>query len=103
MRNKEKRGKGKAPSTSKPDIRVRKAAYSKAVRAFVLANAAARQSLIDAGGENTIDVIREFDRDMSDEELAKRIGIKSSDVRALFLYPRAGPRQRLVFVYLEDG
>lgn len=69
--------------TSRPDIRVKKENYSKAVRGVVLANAVARQSLIEMGGENTIDVIREFDKDMSDEELAKKTGIKSSDVRVV--------------------
>jgi transcription initiation factor TFIIE subunit alpha len=49
----------------------------------VLVNAAARQTLIEMGGENTIDVIREFDRDMSDEELAKKTGIKPSEVRVV--------------------
>ena len=52
-------------------------------RAAVLANAAARQKLIEMGGENTIDVIREFDNDMSDEELAKKTGIKPSEVRVV--------------------
>jgi transcription initiation factor TFIIE subunit alpha len=79
----------KPPSTHKPakkpnmDIAVRRSSYSKATRAAVLANAAARQKLIDMGGENTIDVIREFDRDMSDEELAKKTGIKPSEVRVV--------------------
>src|SRR3989344_3683497 len=87
--------------TSRPDIRVKKESYSKAVRGTVLANAVARQSLIEMGGENTIDVIREFDRDMSDEELAKKTGIKASDVRVglnrlhsqgLFSYTRVRDR-----------
>ena len=69
--------------TGRPDIRVKKESYSKAVRNTVLSNAAARQTLIGMGGENTIDVIREFDRDMSDEELAKKTGIKASDVRVV--------------------
>lgn len=65
------------------DIVVRRSSYSKAVRAAVLVNAAARQKLIEMGGENTIDVIREFDKDMSDEELAKKTGIKPSEVRVV--------------------
>ncbi|MCX8174666.1 MAG: hypothetical protein N3E51_00460 [Candidatus Micrarchaeota archaeon] len=67
----------------RPDIRVKKKTYSKAVRAAVLSSAIARQKLIEMGGENTIDVIREFDKDMSDEELARRTGIKASDVRVV--------------------
>lgn len=62
---------------------VRRKKYSKAVRAAILASAAARQKLIEMGGENTIDVIREFDYDMCDDELAKKIGIKPSEVRVV--------------------
>lgn len=74
-----------APQVKKPnmDIVVKRSCYSKAARAAVLANAAARQKLIEMGGENTIDVIREFDQDMSDEDLAKRTGIKPSEVRVV--------------------
>jgi hypothetical protein len=68
---------------SNPDIIVRRSAYSKNARAAVLASAAARQQLIDMGGENTISIIREFDKDMSDEELARKTGIKASDVRVV--------------------
>lgn len=95
--------------TSRPDIRVKKETYSKAVRGSVLANAVARQSLIEMGGENTIDVIREFDRDMSDEELAKKTGIKASDVRVvlnrlhsqgLFSYTRVRDRDSGWYSYI---
>lgn len=68
---------------SNPDIVVRRSAYSKAARASVLASAVSRQQLIDMGGENTIAIIREFDKDMSDEELARKTGIKASDVRVV--------------------
>jgi len=75
----------KKPAHKKPnmDIVVRRSAYSKAARAAVLADAAARQKLIEMGGENTIDVIREFDCDMSDEDLAKKTGIRPSEVRVV--------------------
>ena len=69
--------------TSNADIIVKRSIYSKAARAAVLADAAARQRLIEMGGENTIDVIREFDKDMSDDELAKKTGIKPSEVRVV--------------------
>jgi transcription initiation factor TFIIE subunit alpha len=69
--------------TMNADIAVKRSTYSKAARAAVLADAAARQRLIEIGGENTIDVIREFDRDMSDDELAKKTGIKPSEVRVV--------------------
>ena len=76
-------GGGQAAKKSRPDIRVKKATYSKSARLAVLASAVARQQLIEMGGENTIDIIREFDRDMSDEELARKTGIKASDVRVV--------------------
>lgn len=68
---------------SNPDIIVKRSAYSKNARSAVLASAEARQQLIDMGGENTIAIIREFDKDMSDEELARKTGIKASDVRVV--------------------
>src|SRR3989344_2024108 len=95
--------------TSRPDIHVKKESYSKAVRGVVLSNAVARQSLIEMGGENTIDVSREFDRDMSDEELAKKTGIKASDVRVvlnrlhsqgLFSYTRVRDRDSGWYSYI---
>ncbi len=69
--------------TTNADIIVKRNTYSKTARAAVLADAAARQRLIEIGGENTINIIREFDRDMSDDELAKKIGIKPSEVRVV--------------------
>ncbi|MCX6773081.1 MAG: hypothetical protein NTV88_04930 [Candidatus Micrarchaeota archaeon] len=75
--------KRRVPKTNRPDIRVKKESYSKVVRGSVLSNAPARQLLIEMGGENTIDIIREFDKDMSDEELSKKTGIKASDVRVV--------------------
>jgi len=69
--------------TTNADIIVKRNTYSKTARAAVLADAAARQRLIEIGGENTIDIIREFDTDMSDDELAKKIGIKPSEVRVV--------------------
>ncbi|VVB99321.1 Transcription factor E [uncultured archaeon] len=97
------------PKTNKPDIQVKKSTYSKTARAAVLADAAARQHLIEMGGENTIDIIREFDRDMSDEELARKTGIKASDVRVvlnrlhsegLFSYTRVRDRDSGWYSYI---
>ena len=72
-----------ANKTANADIVVKRSTYSKTARAAVLADAAARQRLIEIGGENTINIIREFDVDMSDDELAKKIGIKPSEVRVV--------------------
>lgn len=94
---------------SNPDITVKKATYSKAARYAVLANAEARQHLIEMGGENTIDIIREFDQDMSDEELARKTAIKASDVRVvlnrlhsqgLFTYTRVRDRDSGWYTYI---
>ena len=94
---------------SNPDIKVKKATYSKAARYAVLANAQARQKLIEMGGENTISVIREFDRDMSDEELAHKTMIKASDVRVvlnrlhnqgLFTYTRVRDKDSGWYTYI---
>lgn len=49
----------------------------------LLANPTVRQHLIDLAGENTLAVIREFEKEMSDEELARRTKIKVSEVRAV--------------------
>lgn len=51
--------------------------------ASLLANAHTRQLLIEMAGENAIAVIREFTEDMSDSELARRVKIKVSEVRAV--------------------
>src|SRR3989338_9199238 len=94
---------------SRPDIHVKKSSYSKAARQAVLSSAAARQQLIEMGGENTIDIIREFDKDMSDEELARKTGIKASDVRVvlnrlhscgLFTYTRVRDRDSGWYSYI---
>jgi len=98
-----------ARSKGKMDVTVKKATYSKAARLSVLASATARQRLIEMGGENTIDIIREFEKDMSDEELAKKTGIKASDVRVvlnrlhnhgLFSYTRVRDRDSGWYSYI---
>ena len=97
------------PRVLKPDINVRRSAYSKLARLAVLASAEARQKLIEVGGENTIDIIREFDRDMSDEELARKTGVKTSEVRVvlnrlhscgLFTYTRVRDRDSGWYSYI---
>jgi len=106
---KQKKKKFAPPKTTKPDVVVRRSSYSKAARLSVLASANARQQLIEMGGENTIDVIREFDRDMSDEEIAKKTGIRASDVRVvlnrlhnygLFSYTRVRDRDSGWYSYI---
>jgi transcription initiation factor TFIIE subunit alpha len=61
------------------------------------------------GGENTIDIIRDFDKDMSDEELARKTSIKASDVRVvlnrlhncgLFTYTRVRDKESGWYSYI---
>ena len=42
----------------------------------------ARQLLIDLGGENALEIVRNFEGHASDEDLAKKLKLKISDVRA---------------------
>lgn len=49
----------------------------------LLGNSGLRQKLIDMAGENTLNVIKEFSKEMSDEEIARRTKIKVSEVRAV--------------------
>lgn len=49
----------------------------------LLTNAETRRLLIDAAGEHAIHVIQEFTTEMSDEEIAKKAHIRSSDVRVV--------------------
>lgn len=48
----------------------------------ILGDAYIRQSLIGVGGENALAIVRNFYGNHSDEELAKKLKIKISDVRA---------------------
>ncbi|HSB47529.1 MAG TPA: hypothetical protein VLD37_05935 [Candidatus Bilamarchaeum sp.] len=48
----------------------------------VLADSTVRQNLIGIGGENALAIVRSFLGNQSDEELAKKLKIKISDVRA---------------------
>lgn len=98
-----------APKTNNPEIQVKKSTYSKSLRGAVLASPDARQRLIEMGGENTISIIRDFDSDMSDEELARRTNIKASDVRVvlnrlhsqgLFSYTRVRDRDSGWYSYI---
>ncbi|MFH1221976.1 MAG: hypothetical protein V1492_02735 [Candidatus Micrarchaeota archaeon] len=48
----------------------------------ILSRPLIRQSLVDMGGENAIAIIRNFDRNSSDDDIAKKLKLKISDVRA---------------------
>ena len=47
-----------------------------------LSDSQARQLLIDLGGENALEIVRNFEGHASDEDLAKKLKLKISDVRA---------------------
>lgn len=48
----------------------------------LLGDAKVRQLLIDAGGEHTLEIVKAFSKELSDDDLAKKLKIKISDVRA---------------------
>ncbi|MDD2655053.1 MAG: hypothetical protein PHQ80_00075 [Candidatus ainarchaeum sp.] len=48
----------------------------------VLSNSRVRQLLVDSGGESALDIMRAFTKELSDDDLAKKLKIKISDVRA---------------------
>lgn len=48
----------------------------------LLSNARTRQILIDCGGEHALDIMKAFTKELSDDDLAKKLKIKISDVRA---------------------
>ncbi|VVC02734.1 Transcription factor E [Candidatus Bilamarchaeum dharawalense] len=48
----------------------------------ILSDAGVRQNLIEIGGENALAMVRSFYGNHSDEDLAKKLKIKISDVRA---------------------
>lgn len=50
--------------------------------AIILADSSVRQMLIELGGENALAIIRNFYGNHSDEDMAKKLKLKISDVRA---------------------
>ena len=48
----------------------------------ILGDSGVRQNLIEVGGENALAIVRNFYGNHSDEEIAKKLKIKISDVRA---------------------
>ncbi len=48
----------------------------------ILSRPVIRQLLVDVGGENAIEIVRNFNTGMSDEDISKSLNLKISDVRA---------------------
>ena len=64
------------------DSRIRQMKEEKVKVNLVLGDSAVRQMLIDLGGENALTIIKNFYGNHSDEEMAKKLKLKISDVRA---------------------
>ena len=75
------------PIEKKPDLELIKRGANeqrKLMRGVVkiLSDSCVRQNLIEVGGENALAIVRNFYGNCSDEELAKKLKLKISDVRA---------------------
>ena len=75
----------KAPSKVSKEmkklINAREKLWSKRL-GVILSDATARQLLVELGGENTLQIIKNFYGSLSDEDIAKKLKLKISDVRA---------------------
>jgi len=72
---------------NKPDLELLKMREQEQKRLMqgilkILSDASVRQNLIEIGGENALAIVRNFYGNCSDEDLAKKLKIKISDVRA---------------------
>ena len=73
----------KVAPRKKAKIRTVRKALRGGTLSRALANAHIRQNLIDIAGENALHVIKEFKKNMSDDELARKTKLKVSDVRVV--------------------
>lgn len=48
----------------------------------VLSHSFARQAIVNLAGENSLDILKSFEINMSDEEISRKLSLKISDVRA---------------------
>ncbi len=48
----------------------------------IFSDAHARQVMISVGGENALEIIRNYPKDMSDEEISRKLKVKISDIRS---------------------
>lgn len=72
----------KKPEEPKVDLERIRAQELMAKVSRILGDSNVRQNLIGIGGENALAIVRNFYGNHSDEEIAKRLKIKISDVRA---------------------
>jgi len=74
---------GAVPIPKKDREHHRMTAALKMWKTQLLADPQVRQMLINVAGEHTLHVIGEFDHQMSDEEIAKKTALRTSDVRVV--------------------
>lgn len=77
-----KKSSPKKPKRPKPIERKESPAKPNLELEELLSNARTRQLLIDCGGEHALDIMKAFTKELSDDDLAKKLKIKISDVRA---------------------
>lgn len=68
---------------AKPKKNAKQAKMNLLWEEILLKDPKVRKWLVQAVGENAIKVIREFETELSDEEISKRSGIRASDVRVV--------------------
>jgi transcription factor E len=66
------------------ELKIKQEAYARQLELIkgILSQAFARQVLVSLAGENSLEIIKSFDTNLSDEEISKRLKLKISDVRA---------------------
>ncbi len=72
----------KAPETEAEEAAPQRLQVDMQKVSSILADARIRQMLIEMGGENALAIIRNFYTNYSDEDIAKKLKLKISDVRA---------------------
>jgi len=66
------------------ELKAKKEAYKRELECInrVLSHSFARQAIVTLAGENSLEIIKNFDTNLSDEEISKKLKLKISDVRA---------------------
>lgn len=72
----------KKPTKQKKEIRVMFNEEDRKEIISLFSDAYARKVLISLGGENALEIIRTYPLEVSDEEIAKRLKVKISDIRS---------------------
>jgi len=67
---------------AKPRIRKEASEQEKREISNIFSNAFIRHQFIAIGGENSLDIVRNYPLDLSDEEMSKKLKVKISDIRS---------------------